>query len=170
MSLKTLLAVALAVSTPAFAAENINLGANGKAAVAMQEAHGEYVLQIKLPSGKVQKINDEFVPFDFEGQAAAIAIFDLDHDGSEDIVVRAMIPPQSGGLYVYRYSAKEKKFVALQTGDEADDTYLPVDAVAPVRVERDGRVLARIIVRDENGERTEDREFKFKGGKFKRSR
>lgn len=170
MSLKTLLALFLMVSAPAFAAENINLGPNGKAAVAMQEVRGEYVLQFKLPNGKVQKINDEFVPFDFEGQAAAIAIFDFDHDGSEDVVVRAMIPPQSGGLYIYRYSAEKKKFVALQTGEEADDTYLPVDAVAPVRVERDGRVLVRVIVRDENGERAEDREFKFKGGKFKRTR
>jgi hypothetical protein len=71
---------------------------------------------------------------------------------------------------VFHFSVKEKKFVAMQTGAEADDTFLPVDAVAPVRVERDGRVLARIIVRDENGERAEDREFKFTGGKFKRAR
>jgi hypothetical protein len=172
MSLKfSFLAILLLSSSVAQAGEAINLGAAGKAEITMQEeGNGEYVLSIHLPAGNTQKIRDEFVPFEMDGSPAAIAILDLDGDGVEEFVVRAMIPPQSGGLYVFRYSVKEKKFVPMVTGKEADDTFLSVDAVAPVRIDREGHVKARIAIRNEMGEKTEDREYNFVKGKFKRVR
>ncbi|MGZ3692902.1 MAG: FG-GAP repeat protein [Bdellovibrionota bacterium] len=170
MSLKPYLFAALfAVSTVAHA-EEVNLGASGKAAVQMAEVNGEFVLSIRLPAGNIQKIKEEFVPFEMEGAPAAIAILDLNGDGVEEFVVRAMIPPQSGALYVYTYSVKEKKFVPMVTGKEADDTFLPVDAVAPVAVDRTGHVKARIAIRTEMSEHSEDREYNFVKGKFKRVR
>src|SRR5687768_2834618 len=102
---RILFAALLFVSASAFAGEPVDLGNAGKAEVAMQDAtNGQYIVTIRLPSGNTQKIRDEFVPFEVEGAAAAIAIMDLTGDGAEELVLRAMIPPQSGALYVYQYS------------------------------------------------------------------
>ena len=171
MSLKIMMALALLASPVAMAAdETINLGRAGRATVSLEDNNGEYTLSIRLPSGGVQKIREEFAPFDFEGTESIIAMNDFDRDGADELVVRAMIPPHSGGLFVYRYSAKEKKFVAMNTGREARDTFLPVDAVAPLRVDRSGKVIARVLKRGENGESTEDREYMLENGKFRRVR
>lgn len=167
MSLKIALML-VAFSLSAHAEEILNLGAEGRAAVDMQDVNGEFVLTVRLPNGRPQKIREEFVPFEFEDSQAAIGIADFDGDGTEEFVVRAMIPPQSGALYIYRYSSKEKKFVPMVTGKSADDTFLPVDAVAPVRINRDGTVTARIIERTEFGESTVDRRYRLVRGKFKR--
>lgn len=168
MSLKLwLIATLLFVTTPA-QAEELNLGENGKASVNMRESQGQYVLSVRLPSGNSQKIEEDFVPFDYEGHQAAIAIQDFNGDGSEDFAVRVMFSPISGGLYIYQYSAKEKKFVPMIVGKSADTDYLPVDSVGAVRMDRRGRVMTRITERGEFSDKVRDRTYNFVNGKFKR--
>lgn len=172
MSLIKFFALLMTIPSLAHAVERLTLGKNGEAALEMSTDNnsGETTVKVRLPSGKSQKLTDQFVPFDFEGTTAAIAIVDLDNDGSEEFVLRGMIPPISGGLYLYRYNDKAKKFVPVVTGADAEDDYLPVDAVAPVRFDRSGRVHVRVIVRGQERQATEDREFKYVNGKFKRVR
>lgn len=149
----------------AFAAtESVDLGRAGRAGVSLEENDEGAALKIFLPGGKVQNeegLGQEFVPIMIEGKEHRLVQIDLDKDGAEEFCVRAIVPPASGAMFCYRFH--DGKFAALPFGAEE---FLVVDAAAPVRLGKDGKITADIVVKSSGNSKIEKLNWAFENGKF----
>ncbi len=156
--------LALIITSQAQAAETVNLGAAGRAGVTLEEGDDGASLSIVLPGGKVQEeagLGQEFVPMALEGRELKLIQIDLDKDGAEEFLVRGLVPPQAGAVFVYKFSGG--KFVLMPFGAEEQ---LMVDAAAPVRVGKDGKISADIVSKSSGKTKIEKLNWAFENGKF----
>ena len=147
--MRTLSALLLLAASPAHAlpTESIELGAAGHARVSAADELGAR-LSFELPDGQPQseeELGEEFASFRVEAPKEArkeadvrLATRDLDGDGRQEVVVRTKLAGGAGGLYVFLYDVKEKRFRAA-TSDAGED-FLPVERTAPVRLRSDGHI------------------------------
>jgi hypothetical protein len=153
MSRSALLAAAvlfLAASAPAIAqtASVTARVAQGEAAAEARQIPGEGVLlRIALPDGRTQEfpgLGEELIPLSGKRGDPILLTRDIDSNGSDEIVIRASVPPKAGAIVIFRWDDTAAEFVPVDFTNDRDQTtpYLIVDFALPVRIDGDGAIMA----------------------------
>jgi hypothetical protein len=121
--------------------EAVSLGKDGSAHITLVQEKADASLQVAVNSEPQQTfphLGQNFRKLNFKGEARSFVAIDLNHDGTEALLLRSTQPPVVGSLWVFRWD-KEKKIFGIVRAENGDE-YLPVPLDSQVDIAADGEL------------------------------
>ena len=145
------LAAASAQSSGAETADAVaRIGGGQTVKISAAPDAGVILLEFALPGEKKQSfpnLGTELVSFSGKPDDKALIALDIDGDGIDEIFLRALVPPQTGAMVVFRWNATLGEYEPVEFTNDRDQKtkFLVVDPVLPVSIEPAGMIEAQFV-------------------------
>ena len=111
---------------------------------------GAIRLEFALPGEKRQSfpnLGTELVSFSGKANDKALIAHDIDGDGIDEIFLRALVPPQTGAMVVFRWSPARGEYEPVEFTNDRDQKtkFLVVDPALPIAIDPAGMIEAQFV-------------------------
>jgi hypothetical protein len=142
----------------AVASARIGAGQTAQATAAISPGEG-VLLEIALPDGRAQsfpQLGVELVALSGKHGERGLIARDLNGDGTDEILIRGLVPPSRGALLVFRWDRAAGEFVPVSFTNDREQTtrYLVVDAALPVLIDEKGGIEAHYETTRQDGRKS----------------
>lgn len=125
---------------------------------AVKPPEGSAYIEVALPEGpqKLEGLGEQFMPMKSGGREATLVTADLNGDGVDEIIVRAMVTSTASAILVYQWNAEQKQYFPVQITDsmDQDKPFLFADVSSAVSINKGG-IEVNVTRVDQSGRRAQ---------------